>query len=410
MGPRQRPGPQPLCRGPVREAVRRRSRLRRPDHVNRDPARATESGHHDRSTGWQPGESPNASALRATREEPFWWHAGLMTRRGPVARKSPARRMLSTACATVLLACGGLVGCTSRADLDGSTSSPLPPSSSGSGTREPANPAPGSTAPGTAGPAETTTGTGAAGDVPCAGDQRRALWRMPMFEVTFPVTASTTGFSTVAGRRAREDAARTAERLRAACGFVPPAARRYVREVRRLTATAFDYRKLELLLQARLQWARTVDRERSAARDLRELRSCRALKDDVTVSWRVWWRWTETGRAWWVELTWDNRTGKTVVAATLKGAARVTGLLPDAFGWSAKASSTGPGRHEPIGWGGSSSDTAWIKPGRSRLIIAPGADQDVHTTATGTFHVTDVEVQVYSPAAGICAVPVPPTS
>jgi hypothetical protein len=233
---------------------------------------------------------------------------------------------------------------------------------------------------------------------------------MPMFDVIKPVTASTTGFSILAGRQAREDAGRTAERLRAECGFVPPAARRYVREVRRLTAKAFDYRQLELLLEARLQWARTVDREKSAARDLRELRGCRALKDDVTVSYRVWWRWTKTGRAWWVELTWDNRTGKTLNGARLKGAARVTGLLPDAFGWSAKASSTGPGRHETLRWGGSSADTAWVKPGRSRLIVAPGADQDVHTTATGTFNVTDVEVWVYSPAAGTCAVPVPQRS
>jgi hypothetical protein len=229
-----------------------------------------------------------------------------------------------------------------------------------------------------------------------------------MYDVIDPVTASTTGFSIVAGRRAREDAGRTAEKLRAACGFVPPAARRYLREVRRLTATAFGHRQLDLLLAARLQWARTVDTEGSAARDVRGLRACRAFKDDVTVSYRVWWRRTETGRAWWVELTWDNRSGRTINGAQLNGAVGVNGLLPDAFGWSASASSPGPGRHETIGWGGSSADTAWVKPGFSRLIVAPGADQDVHTTAMGTFDVTDVEVSVYSPRlVRSCALPVP---
>jgi hypothetical protein len=50
--------------------------------------------------------------------------------------------MLSAACAAVLLACGGLFGCTSHADLDGSTSPSLTPSSPGSETGEPAGPAP----------------------------------------------------------------------------------------------------------------------------------------------------------------------------------------------------------------------------------------------------------------------------
>ena len=319
-----------------------------------------------------------------------------MTRRGALARRRPAKRMVSAACAAVLLACGGLCGCTTQADLDGSSSPSLTPSSSDPETIE---------------PAETATRTGAPGDVPCAGNQRRVLKRMRMYNVIDPVTASTTGSSIIAGRQAHEDAGRAAERLRAACGFVPRSARHYVREVRRLTATTFDHRQLDLLLEARLQWARTLEAEKSAALDIRGLRACRALKDDVAVSYRVWWRWTETGRAWWVELTWDNRTGATINGARLNGAVRVNGLLEDAFGWSASASSPGPGRDEILDWGASSADTAWVEPGFSRLIVAPGADQDVHTNATGTFDVTDLGVSVYSPRlVRSCALPVRPGS
>ena len=111
---------------------------------------------------------------------------------------------------------------------------------------------------------------------------------------------------------------------------------------------------------------------------------------------RVWWGWTATGRVWWVELTWDNRTGHPV-GGSIDGDVRVTGLLPDAFGWSAQAARSGPGHKGRIGWGGSSADFVEVAPGTSRQVVAPDADTDVHTTADGTFVVTQANTALYPP-------------
>jgi hypothetical protein len=114
------------------------------------------------------------------------------------------------------------------------------------------------------------------------------------------------------------------------------------------------------------------------------------------VSYRVWWGWTDTGRVWWIELTWDNRTGEPV-GGGIDGDVEVTGLLPDAFGWSAAAARSGPGRNGRVGWGGSSADYVEVAQGTSKQVVAADADTDVHTTAGGTFVVTEANATLYAP-------------
>lgn len=74
----------------------------------------------------------------------------------------------------------------------------------------------------------------------------------------------------------------------------------------------------------------------ASAKAKRRRAACRDFRQKFDVSYRVWWGWTATGRVWWTELTWDNRTGHPV-GGSIDGDVRVTGLLPDAFGWSAAA-------------------------------------------------------------------------
>lgn len=149
-----------------------------------------------------------------------------------------------------------------------------------------------------------------------------------------------------------------------------------------------------------------------SAKEARRRAACRDFERHFDVSYRVWWGWTDTGRMWWVELTWNNRTGKPVGGVIL-GDVRVTGLLPDAFGWSAAAAKPGPGRKGRVGWGGSSADYVEVAPGTSRQLVAPDADTDIHTTADGTFVVTDATATLYPAQAGppvFCSLSVPERS
>ena len=45
-------------------------------------------------------------------------------------------------------------------------------------------------------------------------------------------------------------------------------------------------------------------------------------------------------------------------------------------------------------WGGSSAEILELQPGRTKLTAAPDTDQDVHTTAEGTFRVTEMTVNL----------------
>jgi hypothetical protein len=137
--------------------------------------------------------------------------------------------------------------------------------------------------------------------------------------------------------------------------------------------------------------------------------ACRAFKREFSVSHRVWWRWTETGKAWWIELTFDNRTSRGSYGGT-DGSVRVTGLLEDPFGWG--PADQGPGRPGVEHWGGSSADYLAPPRGVTRQIVAPGIDQDVHTTADGTIEITRINVYLAAPGSGedSCLLPVPERS
>lgn len=322
-----------------------------------------------------------------------------MTGRAALTRKRPAGRRVPAASLAVGLALGVLASC--GADDDGPSGTP-PAAGPTTATTEPT-----STAPAPSPAAEDT----ATRDDACLVAQVRAVKRLRTWKAVGAVTSSETGVSAAAARWVREDAGRAAAEVEAACGNLPAPTRRYVRDLRRPTAAGLGHAQLDEVLAAWLRWGKAVDLEQPAERAIRELQACRGLMRDLSVSHRVWWRWTATGRAWWVELTWDNRTGRTV-SGELFGEVRVTGLLPDRFGWSASAASAGPGRTGTEGWGGSSADGAWVRPGVSRQVLAPGADQDVHTTEDGTFTVTDNTVFLYVPGPGLntCLLPVPEES
>jgi hypothetical protein len=230
-----------------------------------------------------------------------------------------------------------------------------------------------------------------------------------VWEVIGAVTSSTSD-SVEAAARARAQAGRAAARIRARCGELPAAVRRYVRQVHGLTAAPLDDRRLDLVLGAYLQWARTAGTESDVTRLVRGLADCRAFQKEMGVSHRIWWRWTETGKAWWIELTFDNRTGRPWYGST-SGTVRVTGFLPDALDLGAVPPPSAPGGIETAHWGGSSADSLFPRRGVSRQLVAPGADPYVHTTANGRLEVTDVVVAFYpNKEEAECLVPVPERS
>ena len=119
-------------------------------------------------------------------------------------------------------------------------------------------------------------------------------------------------------------------------------------------------------------------------------RACRTLRSKVDASYRVRWKSTDTGRAWWIELTIGNRTGE-VLWGEMGGTAEVTNMLEDPLGWK-DGPHPGPGRDATARWGGSSADTLEVQPGTYQDFVAPDIDVDVHTTADGMLRVTRFDV------------------
>lgn len=189
------------------------------------------------------------------------------------------------------------------------------------------------------------------------------------------------GGSTRASQLLEDAAASLVERVGRSCR-IRVADKRFVRRIGAHTRVALTLRDVERLAAARIRWAFATGQGDLVRRDARELRQCRALWRELDLSYRVWWRWTETGRAWWLVLDSDNRTGRRLWAAT-GGRVHVSGLdLRE-----------GQGLEPPVRlvWGGSSSDSVYLPRGRFSQRIGfdeVGADPD------STFDVRIFEVWV----------------
>lgn len=163
------------------------------------------------------------------------------------------------------------------------------------------------------------------------------------------------------------------------------------------------------LMDAYTAWAETAG-EGTLARDLSRSQDwCRQVKKQVKASYRVWWRWADARREWWIELRVRNGLKQTL-DSSLYGRVLVTGM---------------PGADRPgsyplrrgsavlLPWGGSSFDSAVFHPEESqRILVSLGHGPYVTTTADGTFRVTAVEIMVYKVRGwrAWCDLPVPERS
>lgn len=250
-----------------------------------------------------------------------------------------------------------------------------------------------------------TSATPSPSDTDCSRAERRAArdmwpWRL--------VSDATSGHSDRARRAVSRYAAKVRRRLVDECGTAPAAFRRFLRDVRpAVTAPRFGDQELDTVLSTWLRWGSMVGAPQAAQYEISRLDYCRReFFPRFHASYRTWWKWTDTGKAWWVDISFDNQTGR-VLDGSMGGTARATRLLPDPFGWE-RGPRPGPGMNAVLHWGGSSAEMLELQPGTTTIGAAPDIDQDVHTTADGTFQVVEVSVglaprgQRYS-----CSPPVP---
>jgi hypothetical protein len=216
-----------------------------------------------------------------------------------------------------------------------------------------------------------------------------------------------TGYAEQVSRDLARRVTRTEDRLRAACGGTVPAEfTRFAADIEQATtANRFGTRTIDRVLAGWLRWGAAVGAPRDPQAAIDNLNRCRTdLYPRVDASYRIWWRWTDTGKAWWIELTIDNRTGKTLWGG-MDGYAEATEGLDDPFGGAPPA--PGPGRDLSLTWGGSSADILEVRPGTQGILIAPDADTDVHTAANGALTVTDLNVDLATEAMRYsCSIPV----
>jgi hypothetical protein len=221
------------------------------------------------------------------------------------------------------------------------------------------------------------------------------------------VTTSTRDHSERARRVVRAQVDRAEGRLRIACeGAAPLPFTAFQSRVERVLRTpTFGDSELDSVLRAWLRWGRVVGAPKEPQRVVEKVRRCGTeLLPHVDVSYRIWWKWTDTGKAWWITVTFDNRTDD-VLWGDLNGTAAVTLLLPDPFGWEPGPRRSGPGHDAALMWGGSSADVIQVRPGVVTEYVAPDADVDVHTTADGTLRVTSFHVGLGTNHLG-CSIPV----
>ena len=175
--------------------------------------------------------------------------------------------------------------------------------------------------------------------------------------------------------------------------------RGYLRKAHRVSHALLDVPGLARVTASFAMWAKSVGSKTAADRLVAARRDCRLLQRSVAASYRVWWRWTDEGKAWWIEVTVSNGSDHRL-GVDLRGVARGTGLKP--------TESRNP--HPQLQWGGSSDDEIGVDPHSVvRTPVALGADADVNTTASGSIEVlrADALASQFGHGGWWCSLPVP---
>jgi hypothetical protein len=227
----------------------------------------------------------------------------------------------------------------------------------------------------------------------------------PMQKAIDDVMSSASRASSVGARRvaARAEIARSEVLER--CDRVPPAMRPYLAAAHGV-GRSLTQEELKAVMAPYASWAKATGQAPTARKLLRAERGCRIILRHVTASYRVWWRWTDSERVWWIELSFDSDLDRTL-AASLDGEVRATGLTRSKV-WTPQGYSTAG----VLTWGGSSADDAVVRPGLTRKLVAPSAGPYVITARDGSFEVQRVAISVGVPGTQSwwCSLPVPERS
>jgi hypothetical protein len=223
----------------------------------------------------------------------------------------------------------------------------------------------------------------------CVVAQRRAASSLGMWRVEGSVPYGPGRGSETARDALERLVAKVSDRLTEKCGAVPPEYEAFVADVAQpLAAELFGDRQYRQTLEAWLAWGESVGATRRASEALEDQRECaEQMHPLLDVTYDLTSTPTGTGWVWFLEATFDNRTGR-VLDGSWSGSMRGTSVLPDPFGLS-KGPRPGDGRGATLHWGGSSADSLQVRPGVSTRLVAPDADTDVHTTEDGRLRVLD---------------------
>jgi hypothetical protein len=318
-----------------------------------------------------------------------------LVRAGAQCDMRPSQRFSGALCTALLL--GGIQGCTAE---EAPTSSVAENENAGSGaaaSSDPRNPPP---------PPSAVPNSGEQGTVACVARERHVAEEIEfrMQQAVDAVMDSESGISLAAGRRIAAVTDRIETTVLRRCDRLSPAMRTFVRVARRESSDGLTSIDLDVVLAAYSGWGRSVGTP-SVTSVKKALRDCRRLKQRIRASYRTWWRWTDTGREWWIELTVHNGLHRSWTA-TLFGRARVTDPAGPAV----------PSTNQDIDatlveWGASSRDYATVPPGTSRHLIALSDHAYLATGPSGTLQVDDAGVSM---RAGVrawwCELPVPESS
>lgn len=219
-------------------------------------------------------------------------------------------------------------------------------------------------APSTAGDATTEPEENMAGRA-CARQVRRAARRLywPMRQANEAVLASPSGRSTSWAGRLHRRVAASWRGLDQSC-VTPSSPAAQLRQLARLLAE--DRLSLTGMRQVLRGYAALV-REIGAGDDADSLLArhdrCRTRRGLVTAEYRPFWAWRGTGKAHWVQITFTNRTGRSV-AGDMRGRVWVKGLRPPLRPEGIPELHDRERRAWALTWGGSSADS-WVVPARS---------------------------------------------
>lgn len=221
------------------------------------------------------------------------------------------------------------------------------------------------------------------------------------------VMRSTSGASGDAADRVRARAAWAESTVLETCDRPTQPVRDFARVARQRTQADLGSDGLDAVMRSYATWARSVgfgDVTRALSVSLER---CRAVQRRVDASYRTWWRWSERGRVWWLELTFRNDLTRGLFTS-LSGRMRVTRPGPQPSG-----APGGAGRGRTLEWGASSGDNATVPPGTSRHLVRVESNTPYVTTGpTAALRVEDVVVTADLPGRGSwwCSLPVPERS